>query len=170
MIVLAVDVEKQLGTFKVNVRFEASGGATALFGPSGSGKTSVVNMIAGLLKPDRGIISLDDTVLFNTDKNVGYMVYVVNGQYRATDLFPGHYDVTLRGTVGQLNWGLPQQTMKVDVAAGQTATADFAMRETALPPTYIGGMVWFCRFTRARFAPTSSMALPAQKFAAASGV
>jgi molybdate transport system ATP-binding protein len=70
MIVLAVDVEKQLGTFKVNVRFEASGGATALFGPSGSGKTSVVNMIAGLLKPDRGIISLDDTVLFNTDKNV----------------------------------------------------------------------------------------------------
>jgi molybdate transport system ATP-binding protein len=70
MIVLAVDVEKQLGRFKVNVRFEASGGATALFGPSGSGKTSVVNMIAGLLKPDRGVIALDDTVLFNADKNV----------------------------------------------------------------------------------------------------
>jgi molybdate transport system ATP-binding protein len=75
MIVLAVDVEKQLGTFKVNVRFEASGGATALFGPSGSGKTSVVNMIAGLLKPDRGIISLDDTVLFNADKNVDVPPY-----------------------------------------------------------------------------------------------
>jgi molybdate transport system ATP-binding protein len=70
MIVLAVHVEKQLGTFKVDVRFEAAGGATALFGPSGSGKTSVINMIAGLLKPDRGIISLDDTVLFNADKNV----------------------------------------------------------------------------------------------------
>src|SRR3984957_8391501 len=70
MIVLAVDVEKQLGTFKINVRFEASGGATALFGPSGSGKTSVVNMIAGLLNPDRGVIALDDTGLFNADKNV----------------------------------------------------------------------------------------------------
>jgi molybdate transport system ATP-binding protein len=70
MIVLAVDVEKQLGTFKVNVRFEAVGGATALFGPSGSGKTSLVNMIAGLLEPDRGIIALDDTVLFDAGRNI----------------------------------------------------------------------------------------------------
>jgi len=70
MIVLAVNVEKQLGTFKINVRFEAAGGATALFGPSGSGKTSLVNMIAGLLKPDRGVIKLDDTVLFDADRNI----------------------------------------------------------------------------------------------------
>jgi molybdate transport system ATP-binding protein len=70
MIVLAVDVAKQLGTFKLNVRFEAVGGATALFGPSGSGKTSVVNMIAGLLKPDRGAITLDDTVLFDSARNI----------------------------------------------------------------------------------------------------
>jgi molybdate transport system ATP-binding protein len=64
MIVLAVDVEKELGAFKLGVRFEASGGATALFGASGAGKTSVINMIAGLLAPDRGSIALDDTVLF----------------------------------------------------------------------------------------------------------
>jgi molybdate transport system ATP-binding protein len=65
MIVLAVDVEKKLGAFKLAVRFEAAGGATALFGPSGSGKTSVVNMIAGLLRPDRGSIALNSTVLFD---------------------------------------------------------------------------------------------------------
>jgi len=70
MIVLSVDVEKQLGTFNLAVRFAAAGGATALFGPSGSGKTSVVNMIAGLLKPDRGAIVLDDTVLFDTAKSI----------------------------------------------------------------------------------------------------
>jgi molybdate transport system ATP-binding protein len=63
--VLAVDVEKQLGAFKLNVKFQAAGGASALFGPSGAGKTSVVNMIAGLLKPDRGSITLDDTVLLD---------------------------------------------------------------------------------------------------------
>ena len=62
---LAVDVQKQLGAFTLSVRFEAAGGATALFGPSGAGKTSVVNMIAGLLKPDRGSIALDDTLLFD---------------------------------------------------------------------------------------------------------
>jgi molybdate transport system ATP-binding protein len=65
MNVLAVEVEKQLGSFKVAVRFQAAGGATALFGPSGAGKTSVINMIAGLVRPDRGRIALDDTVLFD---------------------------------------------------------------------------------------------------------
>jgi molybdate transport system ATP-binding protein len=70
LIVLAVDAEKQLGAFKLSVKFQAAGGATALFGPSGSGKTSVVNMIAGLLKPDRGTITLDDTVLFDSVRGI----------------------------------------------------------------------------------------------------
>jgi molybdate transport system ATP-binding protein len=65
MIVLAVDVEKKLGVFELAVRFEAAGGVTALFGPSGSGKTSVVNMIAGLLTPDRGSIALNGATLFD---------------------------------------------------------------------------------------------------------
>jgi molybdate transport system ATP-binding protein len=66
MIVLAVDVEKKLGAFKLAVRFEATGGVTALFGPSGSGKTSVVNMIAGPLTPDGGSIALNGTTLFDS--------------------------------------------------------------------------------------------------------
>jgi len=70
MIVLAVDVEKRLGALQLAVRFKAAGGATALFGPSGAGKTSVVNMIAGLLTPDRGFITLDDTILFEADKRI----------------------------------------------------------------------------------------------------
>ncbi len=37
---------------------------TGLFGPSGAGKTSLVNMIAGLVRPDRGRIAVDD-VLFD---------------------------------------------------------------------------------------------------------
>lgn len=63
---LIVDVEKKLGALQLTVSFRASHGATALFGPSGAGKTSVVNMIAGLLRPDRGSITLDDTVLFDS--------------------------------------------------------------------------------------------------------
>jgi molybdate transport system ATP-binding protein len=60
MIVLDVDVEKRLGNFSVAARFQASSGVTALFGPSGSGKTTIVDMIAGLVKPDKGSIILDD--------------------------------------------------------------------------------------------------------------
>ncbi len=62
---LALDVEKNLGAFTLAARFQIAGGVTALFGPSGAGKTSLVNMIAGLLKPDRGRIVLDDTIVFD---------------------------------------------------------------------------------------------------------
>jgi molybdate transport system ATP-binding protein len=62
---LSVDVEKRLGDFNLAIRFVMTAGATALFGPSGSGKTSLVNMIGGLLAPDRGRIALDEDVLFD---------------------------------------------------------------------------------------------------------
>lgn len=67
---LAVDVEKRLGDFRLATKFEAAGGATALFGPSGAGKTSLVSMIAGLLPPDRGRIALDEVVLFDSTTRV----------------------------------------------------------------------------------------------------
>jgi molybdate transport system ATP-binding protein len=63
---LVVDVEKRLGEFMIAARFESAGGVTALFGASGAGKTSIVNMIAGLVAPDRGTIRLGDTVLFDS--------------------------------------------------------------------------------------------------------
>ena len=63
---LAVAVEKRLGDFSLAVTFETAAGATALFGPSGAGKTTLVNMIAGLIAPDRGRVALDDTVLFDS--------------------------------------------------------------------------------------------------------
>jgi molybdate transport system ATP-binding protein len=62
---LLVDVEKQLGEFSIAAKFEAPDGVTALFGPSGSGKTSIVNMVAGLITPDRGRILCDGALLFD---------------------------------------------------------------------------------------------------------
>ena len=62
---LVVEATKMLGEFAVDVSFASESGATVLFGPSGAGKTSVINMIAGLLKPDSGRIVLDDEVLFD---------------------------------------------------------------------------------------------------------
>ena len=67
---LVVEVEKKLGDFSVNALFAGESGATALFGPSGSGKTSIINMIAGLMTPDRGKILLDGEILFDSDKRV----------------------------------------------------------------------------------------------------
>jgi molybdate transport system ATP-binding protein len=67
---LAVDVEKQLGEFRVSAKFDAPDGVTALFGPSGSGKTSIVNMVAGLITPDRGTIRANGTLLFDSTTRV----------------------------------------------------------------------------------------------------
>jgi molybdate transport system ATP-binding protein len=60
---LRVDVTKQLGEFSLQANFESEGRVTGLFGASGAGKTSLINMIAGLLRPDRGTIALDDETL-----------------------------------------------------------------------------------------------------------
>ena len=45
-------------------------GVTALFGRSGSGKTTIINVLAGLLKPNSGFVSIDGKVLFDSDKGI----------------------------------------------------------------------------------------------------
>ncbi|MEQ8311353.1 MAG: ATP-binding cassette domain-containing protein [Sphingopyxis sp.] len=59
-----IDVEKRRGDRTVAARFTAGPGLTALFGPSGAGKTSILAMVAGLLRPDRGHIRIGDRTLF----------------------------------------------------------------------------------------------------------
>jgi molybdate transport system ATP-binding protein len=91
---LRVDVRKQLGEFSLEASFESEGRVTGLFGASGAGKTSLVNMIAGLLTPDRGTIALDGEVLDDTAarvrvpphrRHIGYV-------FQDARLFP-HLDV-----------------------------------------------------------------------------
>jgi molybdate transport system ATP-binding protein len=60
---LRVDVVKKLGEFTLEASFTSEGRVTGLFGASGAGKTSLINMIAGLVKPDRGTIALDGETL-----------------------------------------------------------------------------------------------------------
>lgn len=61
-----VDVTRRLGDRTIAVRFTAPAGLTALFGASGAGKTSVLNMIAGILRPDAGRIVVGGTLLFDS--------------------------------------------------------------------------------------------------------
>ena len=67
---LVVDVEKQLGDFSICARFETTAGVTGLFGASGGGKTTITSMIAGLIAPDRGRITLADNVLFDSEQRI----------------------------------------------------------------------------------------------------
>ncbi|WP_312794210.1 molybdenum ABC transporter ATP-binding protein [Tianweitania sp.] len=67
---ISVDLKKRLGSFTLEATFAGSGALTALFGQSGSGKTSLVNLIAGLTKPDQGRIVVGDTVLVDTTQRI----------------------------------------------------------------------------------------------------
>jgi molybdate transport system ATP-binding protein len=67
---LRVDVSKQLGEFALSASFVSEGRVTGLFGASGAGKSSLINMIAGLLRPDRGVIAIDDETLDDTAKKL----------------------------------------------------------------------------------------------------
>lgn len=58
---LSVSLKHRFADLTLEVAFQGSGRLTALFGPSGCGKTSVINAIAGLLRPDRATITLDGT-------------------------------------------------------------------------------------------------------------
>jgi molybdate transport system ATP-binding protein len=56
--------------FALDAAFSTDADLTLLLGPSGSGKTSILSLIAGLRRPQRGVIRLGDTVLFDSDKRI----------------------------------------------------------------------------------------------------
>ncbi len=67
---LTVAITHRFAGFALDVVFEAPPGLTVLFGPSGSGKTSVVNAVAGLLRPDTARIALNGSLLTDTAKRL----------------------------------------------------------------------------------------------------
>jgi len=98
---LELSIRRRQGAFNLDVELAAGQGVTALFGPSGSGKTSVVNMVAGLARPEAGRIVVDGRVLFDAKagldlppekRRLGYV-------FQEARLFP-HLSVK-----GNLNFG-----------------------------------------------------------------
>lgn len=67
---LLVEIQKDLGPFRLDVGFSAQGGVTGLLGASGCGKSLTLKCIAGVETPDRGHIELDGRVLFDHKKRI----------------------------------------------------------------------------------------------------
>ena len=65
-----LDLYRMVGERAVALRLEAGEGVTVLFGPSGVGKTSVLNMVAGLLRPERGHVRVGGVTLFDERTNL----------------------------------------------------------------------------------------------------
>jgi len=105
---ISVDVALELGAFDLEVAFDNDVGIIALFGRSGSGKSVTINLIAGLLRPDRGRIVLDDRVLVDTEAGIFVPKHRrrVGLVFQDAQLFP-HFSVRRNLLFGR--WFAPRQ-------------------------------------------------------------
>lgn len=72
---LEVNVKKHLGNespdgFLLDVSFAVDGGITVLAGASGAGKTTTLRLIAGILTPDTGTITVGSETYFDAARNI----------------------------------------------------------------------------------------------------
>ena len=67
---LYVDIEKDLGSFKLKVKFEQEDGIVGLLGQSGCGQSMTLRCIAGIVKPDKGKIISNGKVFFDSEKKI----------------------------------------------------------------------------------------------------
>ncbi len=87
---LYVDIEKRCGDFLLRVRFETENEMFAILGASGCGKSLTLKCIAGIEKPDTGVINLNGEVLFDAAKKINVPTRKRNIGYLFQDyaLFP----------------------------------------------------------------------------------
>ena len=67
---LYVDIAKKLDNFTLKASMRVDGEVTALFGASGAGKSMTLKCIAGIEKPDSGVIQLNGRTLFDSSRHI----------------------------------------------------------------------------------------------------
>lgn len=65
-----ITISRKIGDRTIAMDMVSGAGLVALFGPSGAGKTSILNMVAGLLRPDRGCIRVAGETLFDSEARI----------------------------------------------------------------------------------------------------
>jgi molybdate transport system ATP-binding protein len=65
-----INLRHTQGSFTLDAAFRLDAGVTALFGPSGAGKSTILNAVAGLIRPREGRVMLDGEVLFDSARGV----------------------------------------------------------------------------------------------------
>ena len=91
---IVIDIRLRAGAFSLDLRETIAARTVALFGPSGSGKTTTLDVVAGLRRPDAGVIRIGRRVLFDSRRGVDVPPYDRRVGYVPQDLalFP-HLDV-----------------------------------------------------------------------------
>ena len=90
MIQASIHLERR--DFSLDVDFHTESNVTGIFGPSGAGKTTLINLIAGLERPDQGSISLDEQTLFDRARGIDVPTHLrrVGVVFQEHRLFPNY--------------------------------------------------------------------------------
>ena len=129
---IEIDVDKRLGDFSLTASFAADAtGVIALFGASGAGKTSVIDMIAGLVRPDRGRIVIGDRVLFDSAAGIDRPPEARRAGYVFQDarLFP-HLKVAANLEYGRRRAPREERVVSFDQVVGVLDLAHLLERRT----------------------------------------
>lgn len=160
---LEVDISLELAGFDLRVAFAAEQGITALFGPSGAGKTMTLRCIAGLTRPTRGIIAVENDSVFDSDldldvpprlRRVGYV-------FQQYALFP-HLDVAANVAFGIRGLRPAERVARVRTLLDLVGLKDMANRR---PHELSGGQQQRVALARA-LAPEPRLLLLDEPFAA----
>ena len=109
---LEVCIEKKLNGFTLRSEFTAGNTATVILGASGCGKSMTLRCIAGIVKPDKGRIVLDGTVLFDSEQHID-----LPPQQRGVGLLFQNYAL------------FPNMTVEQNILCGLKAEKDKAARK-----------------------------------------
>jgi molybdate transport system ATP-binding protein len=109
---ISFEAFKQQGEFSLDVRFEAGAGITALFGPSGSGKTTILNLIAGISRPQRGRVICCGRTFVDTQTNTFLAMHKrrVGLVFQDAQLFP---HLTVEQNIKFGRWFVPENERTV---------------------------------------------------------
>ena len=104
---LEVQLRKNLDSFPLDITFEAKPGITAIFGPSGAGKSMLAKMLAGLEKPESGIIRLNGKDLYHKEAGRLAKTNLPPHKRKTGFVFQDHHLFPHYSVLGNLKYGMP---------------------------------------------------------------
>ncbi|MCX5901969.1 MAG: ATP-binding cassette domain-containing protein [Proteobacteria bacterium] len=142
---LSVKLRKKVNGFSLDVAWEVGNELAVIFGPSGSGKSMTLQLIAGLMYPDDGVVSLGGKIFYDgkqkiwltpQQRSIGYvfqdlalfphMTAEQNILYGAAGISPQDRERRLRDIMNLFHLEGLEHKLPCEISGGQKQRVAFA--------------------------------------------